>query len=107
MLLESSLLLQSPVFMGSKKLNSVKILSFICQVMGILVGLGAHFLLQNYKRNSLFFYDTYITLPAFLAVACAVFLVLGGLMGCCLSKDSPCMQGMVRFGGFFLCVHQC
>lgn len=81
----------------------MKILSFTCQVMGILVGLGAHFLLKNYKRSSLFFSDTYITLPAFVAVACAVFLVLGGLMGCCLSKDSPCMQGMVRFGGFFVC----
>lgn len=70
--------------------------SFTYQVLAILVGLSAYYLLKNYKRSSMFFSDTNITLPAFLAVACAAVLVLGGLLGCCLSKDSPWMQGMVR-----------
>lgn len=70
--------------------------SFTCQVLAILVGLSANNLLKNYRRNSLFFSDANITLPAFFSIACAAILVLGGLLGCCLSKDLPWMQGMVR-----------
>lgn len=74
--------------------RALRVLSLLLWVLAILVGLSAYYLLKNYKRSSMFFSDTNITLPAFFAVACATVLVLGGLLGCCLSKDSPCMQGM-------------
>lgn len=72
-------------------------LFFSSQVLAILLCLNSYYFMKNYKRSSLFFSDAYITLPALLAVACAVVLLLGGLLGCCLSKDLPCMQGMVSF----------
>lgn len=68
---------------------------FSPQVLAVLLCLSSYYLLEHYKRSSLFFSDTYITLPALLAVACAAVLLLAGFLGCCLSKDSPCMQGMV------------
>ncbi|XP_075873978.1 tetraspanin 37 isoform X2 [Nelusetta ayraudi] len=76
--------------------RALRVLSLLLWVLAVLVGLSAYYLLKNYKRSSMFFSDTNITLPAFLAVTCAAVLVLGGLLGCCLSKDSPCMQGMLH-----------
>lgn len=73
--------------------TAVRVLSLLLLVLATLVSLSACYLLKNYVMSSLFFSDTNITLPAFFSVACAAVLVLGAFLGCCLSKDSPCMQG--------------
>lgn len=66
--------------------------------MGLLVGLIGVYLLMNYRQSSLLFSYTYIILPA-VTLASAVFLVVAGFIGSCLSvKDSTCLQGLVRFG---------
>lgn len=67
--------------------------------MGLLVGLIGVYLLMNYRQSSMFFSYTYIILPAVLALASAVSLVVAGYIGSCLSvKDSTCLQGLVRSG---------
>lgn len=82
--------------------------AFPCQVLAMLLCRSSYYLLENYKRSSLFFSETNITLPAVLAIACAVVLTLGGLLGCCISKDSPCMQGLVSSSSWLLIyVHLC
>lgn len=73
-------------------------LFFICQAMGVLLGVMGIYLLMNYRQTSLFFSHTYVNLPVVIALASGVFLVVGGCLGSWLSlRDSTCLQGLVRF----------
>lgn len=66
--------------------------------MGLMVGLSGVYLLMVYRQASLFFAHTYITLTAVLALASAVFIVVGACLGSWLSlRNSTCLQGLVRF----------
>ncbi|XP_028252250.1 tetraspanin 37 [Parambassis ranga] len=74
------------------------ILNLLCHslwVLGIAVGLSGVYLVLKWKQNSLFFSDTYITLPAALTLVSAAFLLATGCLGSWLSqRDSVCLQGL-------------
>ncbi|KAI3367548.1 hypothetical protein L3Q82_026404 [Scortum barcoo] len=76
----------------------LKLMSQLLWVVGLVVGLGGIRLLMKYRQNSIFFSDDHITLPAFLALACAVLLVLSGCLGTWVSlRDSTFLQGLFVF----------
>ncbi|XP_044023781.1 tetraspanin 37 [Siniperca chuatsi] len=85
--------------MTDQRRNALKtILQLMCQllwVVGLVVGLSGVYLLMKYRQSSLFFSHTYITLPAVLALASAVFLLASGCLGTWLSlRDSTFLQGL-------------
>ncbi|XP_064187469.1 tetraspanin 37 isoform X1 [Anguilla rostrata] len=75
------------------------VLQITCQLLwlaGLVVGLSGLYLLLNYRHNRLFFRDIYIILPAVMAIASAVVLLISGSIGCWVSvRDSTCLQGVV------------
>ncbi|XP_072221515.1 tetraspanin 37 isoform X1 [Leuresthes tenuis] len=74
------------------------ILQLTCHLLwvaGLAVGLSGAYLLMTYRQNILFFSESFITLPAFLALCSAAFLVATGCFGSWLShRDSHCLQGL-------------
>ncbi|XP_010867443.1 tetraspanin 37 [Esox lucius] len=74
------------------------VLQITCQLLwlvGLVVGLSGMFLLLNFRQSSLFFSHTYITLPAYLALASAAFLLASGGLGIWVSlRDSAWLQAV-------------
>ncbi|XP_061095882.1 tetraspanin 37 [Conger conger] len=78
------------------------VLQIACQLIwfaGLVLGLCGVYLLLNFKRNGLFFLDVYITLPAVVALACAVALFASGVFGCWVSvrDSSTCLQALFAY----------
>ncbi|KAF4117506.1 tetraspanin 37 [Onychostoma macrolepis] len=72
----------------------LKIASLLLLLAGI-TGLGGSFFLHKYKVYSVFFSSLYITLPAKLAVAGGVILIISGCIGCLVSNKKPsCGHGL-------------
>lgn len=72
----------------------LKIASLILLLTGI-AGLGGSFFLHKYKVYSVFFSSVYILLPAMLAVAGGVILLISGCIGCSVSNKKPsCGHGL-------------
>lgn len=73
-------------------------LQIACQLLwlaGLVVGLSGVYLLLNYRKNGLFFSQSYIFLPAVLALASATFLFASGSLGCWVSvKRSAFLQAL-------------
>ncbi|XP_071354315.1 tetraspanin 37 [Trachinotus anak] len=85
--------------MSDQRRNALKtILQLACQLLwvtGLVVGLSGVYLLMKYKQSSLFFSDSYITMPAILTFASAAFLLASGFLGSWLSlRDSTFLQGL-------------
>lgn len=74
------------------------ILRVTCQflwILGVVVGLCGVHLLLTIKQSILFYSHSYIILTAIVAIVCAVFLVVSGCLGSCLScRDSVFLQGL-------------
>lgn len=74
------------------------LLQLTCQllwVVGLVVGLSGVYLLLNYRNSSLFLSQSYITLPAFFALASAAFQLVSGCLGSWLSlRESTFLQGL-------------
>ncbi|XP_073339551.1 tetraspanin 37 [Pagrus major] len=85
--------------MSDRRRNALKtVLQLMCQllwVLGLVVGLSGVYLLMKYRQSSVFLSQTYITLPAVVALSSAVFLVATGCLGSWLSlRDSTFLQGL-------------
>ncbi|KAG7510099.1 tetraspanin-3-like isoform X1 [Solea senegalensis] len=75
--------------------TALQMSSQLLWVMGLVVGLGGVYLLMKYSQGSLFFSNTYITMPAILALGSAAVLLVDGFLGSCLSiKESTFLQGL-------------
>ncbi|XP_070697800.1 tetraspanin 37 [Pempheris klunzingeri] len=73
----------------------LQLMSQLLWVVGLVVGLSGVYLLMKYRQSSLFFSQSYITLPAVLALASAASLVASGCLGSWLSlRDSTFLQGL-------------
>ncbi|KTG45309.1 hypothetical protein cypCar_00016013 [Cyprinus carpio] len=72
----------------------LKIASLILLLAGI-TGLGGSFFLHKYKVYGVFFSSIYIILPANLAIAGGVVLLISGCIGCSVSNKKPsCGHGL-------------
>lgn len=70
------------------------------QLAGI-TGLGGSFFLHKYNVYGVFFSSLYIILPAKLAVAGGVVLLISGCIGCSVSSKQPsCGHGFVRWKNY-------
>lgn len=66
----------------------LKVASLLLLLAGI-TGLGGSFFLHKYNVYGVFFSSLYIILPAMLAVAGGVMLLISGCIGCSLSNKQP------------------
>ncbi|XP_073705864.1 tetraspanin 37 [Garra rufa] len=72
----------------------IRIAALLLMLAGV-TGLGGSFFLHKYKVYGVFFSSVYITLPAKLAVAGGVLLLISGCTGCLVSTKKPsCGQGL-------------
>ncbi|XP_033498278.1 tetraspanin 37 isoform X1 [Epinephelus lanceolatus] len=73
----------------------LQLTSQLLWVVGLVVGLNGVYLLIYYRQSSVFFSDSYITLPAILTLTSAAFLLVSGCLGTWLSlRDSTFRQGL-------------
>lgn len=85
--------------MSDQRKNALKtILQLTCQlfwVVGLVVGMGGVYLLMKYKQSSVFLSQSHFPLPAYLALASAVLILVCGGLGSWLSiRDSIFLQGL-------------
>ncbi|XP_029348908.1 tetraspanin-3-like [Echeneis naucrates] len=85
--------------MSERRRNALKttlqLESQLLWVMGLVVGLSGFYLLMKYSHSRLFFCDTYIIMPAILALISGAFLLTNGFLGSWLSfRDSVFFQGL-------------
>ncbi|XP_033498279.1 tetraspanin 37 isoform X2 [Epinephelus lanceolatus] len=74
----------------------LQLTSQLLWVVGLVVGLNGVYLLIYYRQSSVFFSDSYITLPAILTLTSAAFLLVSGCLGTWLSlRDSTFRQGLL------------
>ncbi|XP_050981001.1 tetraspanin 37 [Labeo rohita] len=75
----------------------IRIASLILMLAGI-TGLGGSYFLHKYKTYGVFFSSLYIILPAKLAVAGGVILLISGCTGCLVSNKKPsCGHGLLVY----------
>ncbi|KAE8632055.1 hypothetical protein XENTR_v10001410 [Xenopus tropicalis] len=59
---------------------------------------AGYYNIKTYKSYQSFFHDRYILIPSGMAVTGTFFLVINGLLGCCISKKgSRCQQGCFMY----------
>ncbi|KAA0719429.1 Tetraspanin-36 [Triplophysa tibetana] len=82
----------------------IKTACLLILLFGIWICLGGLLLLLKYRYTGVFFSSCYIDLPVLLAVISGVLLLIGGSLGCVLSRiDSSCLQALFVYFLIVVC----